>query len=268
MKVAIIYYSTYGHIVALAEAVKTGIAKSGKATQVDIFQVQETLTKEVLDKMHAPPKASYPIATLDTLVEYDAFVFGYPTRFGTLPAQLSEFLGQTGGLWATGALHGKPVTFFTSVSSQAGGQETTLRNFILYVAHHGLVYIPLGYGAAFADLSNMEEIHAGTPYGAATFAGGDGSRQVSALEKRIAKVQGESFALSAIKFVKSSPPKKAVKSEVTSAEKSSEKPADVKKPAETVKADAEKPALAARNAQSKPVKLDADKTGCAKCVIM
>lgn len=258
MKVAIIYYSTYGHIVSMAEAVKTGVAKSGKASQVTIFQVPETLTQEVLDKMHAPPKKNYPIATQETLTEYDAFIFGYPTRFGNLPAQLSEFLGQTGGLWASGALAGKPVTFFTSVSSSSGGQETTLRNFIPYVAHHGLVYIPLGYAPAFADLANMEEVHGGTPYGAATFAGADGSRQPSVLEKRIASTQGESFAKSAIKFVSSSS-KPSKKETPKAAAKPAEKP---------VEKSTEKPAQAARTTQSKPTAQVEEKSGCAKCVIM
>lgn len=204
MKVAIIYYSTYGHIVTMAEAVKAGIEQSGKASEVQIFQVPETLSKEVLEQMHAPPKADYPIATNDTLTEYDAFVFGYPTRFGTLPAQFVDFLGATGGLWASGALHGKPVALFTSVSSPGGAQETPFRNFLSYVAHHGLIYIPLGYGKAFAQITNLEEVHGGTPYGAATFAAADGSRQPSALEKEIATIQGQSFAESAIKFVSSS----------------------------------------------------------------
>ncbi|GEQ72427.1 hypothetical protein JCM33374_g6114 [Metschnikowia sp. JCM 33374] len=261
MKVAIIYYSTYGHIVTMAEAVKAGIEKSGKASKVQIFQVPETLPKEVLGKMHAPAKARYPLVSQETLVEYDAFVFGYPTRFGNLPAQLSEFLGQTGGLWASGALSGKPVTFFTSVSSSAGGQEVTLRNFIPYAAHHGLVYIPLGYGAAFADLTNMDEPHGGSPYGAATFAGADGSRQPSALEKRIASTQGETFANSAIKFVFSKTAKPAEKPAQKAA-------APVKKVQETASKVTEKPAQAARTTQSKMMAKHEEKSGCAKCVIM
>ena len=262
MKVAIIYYSTYGHIVAMAEAVKAGIEKTGKASKVTIFQVQETLPKEVLDKMHAPAKPSYPIATQETLTDYDAFVFGYPTRFGNLPAQLSEYLGQTGGLWASGALQGKPVTFFTSVSSASGGQETTLRNFLPYVAHHGLIYIPLGYGAAFPDLTNLDEVHGGSPYGAATLAGADGSRQPSVLEKRIASTQGEVFAKSAIKFVHTKEAPKA-----SAAAKTSDKTAT--KPAEKVaEKPAAKPAQEARTTQSKPTAQLEEKSGCAKCVIM
>lgn len=200
MKIAIIYYSTYGHVVTMAKAVKEGVEKSGKASQVDIFQVKETLPTEVLDKMYAPSKAEFPEATMETLVDYDAFIFGYPTRFGNLPAQMIDFFGQTGGLWASGALYGKPVGIFTSVSSPGGGQEATLRNFMSIIAHHGMIYIPLGYAKAFAEITNLDEVHGGTPYGAVCFAAGDGSRQPSALELKIANIQGESFTDLAIKF--------------------------------------------------------------------
>lgn len=216
MKVAIIIYSTYGHIVQLAEAAKKGVDASGSATAT-IFQVPETLPEEVLQKMHAPAKPDYPIATNDTLTEYDAFLFGYPTRFGTLPAQLVAYLNATGGLWASGALHGKPTGIFTSVSSPGGGQEATLRNFIPYIAHHGLIFVPLGYAKAFAEITNLEEVHGGTPYGAVTFAGADGSRQPSDLEKKIATIQGEDFVVQAAKFVTSSSSKSDKKSAPTAA---------------------------------------------------
>lgn len=200
----------------MAEAIKAGVEKSGKASKVDIFQVPETLSPEVLAKMHAPAKPAYPVATLDTLTSYDAFVFGYPTRFGTLPAQFVDFLGTTGGLWASGALHGKPVSLFTSVSSPGGAQETPFRNFFSYVAHHGLIYIPLGYAKAFAQLTDMSEVHGGTPYGAVTFAAADGSRLPSELEKTIATIQGQSFAESAIRFVDSDDSTIAEKTEMVS----------------------------------------------------
>lgn len=209
MKVAIIYYSTYGHVVAMAKAIQAGVQKSGKASQADIFQVPETLDQSVLAKLGAPPKAEFPVATVEVLEKYDAFVFGYPTRFGTLPAQLVDFLGQTSGLWVSGGLYGKPVALFTSVSSPGGGQEATLRNFFSYVAHHGMVYVPLGYGKAFPYLSNLEEVHGGTPYGAVCFSGADGSRQPSKLELTIAEVQGETFATTAVKFSKTLAPKQA-----------------------------------------------------------
>lgn len=200
MKIAIIHYSTYGHIATLAESIKAGIEKSGTAT-ADILQVPETLSSDILAKIHAPEKPAYKIVTAANITEYDALVFGYPTRFGTIPAQLSEFLATLGGLWATGGLHGKPVAIFTSTSSPGGGQEVTLRNFLSYVAHHGMIYVPLGYAKAFAQITSLDEVHGGTPYGALTFAGADGSRQVSALEKEIAFIQGESFAETAAKFV-------------------------------------------------------------------
>lgn len=225
MKVAIIIYSTYGHIVQMAEAAKKGVDASGSATAT-IFQVAETLPDEVLEKMHAPAKPDYPIATNDTLTEYDAFLFGYPTRFGNLPAQMVAYLNATGGLWASGALHGKPAGVFTSVSSPGGGQEATLRNFIPYIAHHGLIFVPLGYAKAFPEITNLEEVHGGTPYGAVTFAGADGSRQPSDLEKKIATIQGEDFVVQASKFVTSSSKSKSnEKSAPTAAAGSTEKTA-------------------------------------------
>lgn len=261
MKVAIIYYSTYGHILTLAEEIKAGVEKSGKASAVDIFQVPETLSPEVLEQLHAPPKADYPVASNATLTEYDAFVFGYPTRFGTLPAQFVDFLGGTGALWASGALHGKPVSLFTSVSSPGGAQETPFRNFFSYIAHHGLIYVPLGYAKAFAEITNLDEVHGGTPYGAVTFAGTDGSRQPSALEKKIANIQGESFAESAVKFVSTSSvssSETASGSEPTKAEATKQEVADVVKPA------AQRTAQTAATTAQK-----AEESGCGiKCVIV
>lgn len=205
MKIAIVHYSTYGHVATLAELIKQGIEHAGLVS-ADILQVPETLPSSVLEKLHAPPKPAYKVATAASLTEYDALVFGYPTRFGTVPAQMSEFLATLGGLWASGGLHGKPVAIFTSTSSPGGGQETTLRNFLSYIAHHGMIYVPLGYGRAFAQLTNLDEVHGGTPYGALTFAGADGSRQVSALEKEIAFIQGETFAEAAAKFAATAVP--------------------------------------------------------------
>lgn len=263
MKIAIVYYLTYGHIITLAKAFKEGAEKSGKDVQVDILQVPETLGKEVLDKMHAPAKADYPIATPEALVEYDALVFGFPTRFGTFPAQLTEFMGNTSGLWVSGGLAGKPVATFTSVSSSGGAQEATLRHFIAFAAHHGMVYIPLGYGKAFGDLTNLDEVHGGTPYGAATFAGADGSRQPSEVELRIASTQGETFATSAFKFVG---PAGAEKTHA-SAEKTAEKPAEAhadEKQQTTGQTSSTDP----RASQSKKDTSSKEKSTCAKCIIM
>lgn len=267
MKVAIVYYSTYGHVLTLAKAVKEGLESSGKVSKVDILQVAETLPKNVLAQMHAPEKPNYPIATPEKVAEYDALFFGYPTRFGNLPAQLVEFFGQTGGLWASGGLHGKPVGVFTSLSSSAGGQEVTMRAIFSYVAHHGMIFIPLGYGLAFPEITNLEEMHGGTPYGASTFAGVDGSRQPTALELKIARTQGENFAASAAKFVATSTstaaksaPEKTARKEVASTavadEKTETKPAA--KPAPQRQQKAETPSAAQK-----------EDSGCGvKCVIV
>lgn len=201
MKVAIIYYSTYGHIVTMAKLIKEGLDNSGLVAQADIFQVPETLTQEVLEKMHAPPKADYPIATMETLVEYDAFLFGVPTRFGNLPAQWKAFWDSTGSLWQQSSLFRKPAGLFISSGGQGGGQEITARNCLSILVHHGMLYIPLGYADAFAQITSFDEIHGSSPYGSGTIAGSDGSRVPSALELEIARIQGESFAKAAYKIV-------------------------------------------------------------------
>ena len=190
-KVAIIIYSLYHHIAQLAEEEKKGIEAAGG--QADIYQVPETLSEEVLTKMHAPAKPDYPIASAETLTQYDAFLFGIPTRFGNFPAQFKAFWDTTGGLWAQGALHGKYAGVFVSTGTQGGGQETTVVNSLSTLIHHGIIFVPLGYAKAFALQSNLDEIHGGSPYGAGTFAGADGSRQPTKLEKEIAFAQGKAF---------------------------------------------------------------------------
>ncbi|QEO23417.1 hypothetical_protein [Candidozyma auris] len=150
----------------MAESVKKGVeAAGGKA---DIYQIPETLSEEVLGKMGAPAKPNYPIATLDTLTSYDAFLFGIPTRFGNYPAQWKTFWDSTGGLWASGALY-----------------ETTVVNALSVLVHHGIIYVPLGYAKAFGQITNLNEVHGSSPYGAGSFAGADGSRQPSSLELRL-----------------------------------------------------------------------------------
>lgn len=190
-KVAIVIYSLYQHIAKLAEAQKAGIEAVG-GTAV-IYQVAETLSPEILKLLHAPPKPDYPIATPKTLTEYDGFLFGVPTRFGNYPAQFKTFWDQTGGLWASGALHGKYAGFFTSTGTPGGGQEITISNSLSVIVHHGIIYVPLGYGALFPKLANLDEVHGGSPWGAGTFAAGDGSRQPSKLELEIAEGQGGQF---------------------------------------------------------------------------
>ncbi|KAK9383549.1 flavoprotein-like protein [Kockiozyma suomiensis] len=189
-RVAIIVYTTYGHIAALAEAVKTGIESAGG--KASIFQVPETLPEAVLTAIHAPAKPDYPIATVDTLAEHDAYLFGVPTRYGTFPSQWKSFWDGTGALWASGGLIGKSAGFFVSTGTPQGGQETTISNSLSVLSHHGINYIPLGY-RAFPQQTSFEEFHGGSPWGSGTFAGADGSRQVTKLEKEIGEIQGSSF---------------------------------------------------------------------------
>ncbi|KAJ5378348.1 minor allergen Alt a 7 [Penicillium cataractarum] len=199
-KVAVVFYSMYGHIKALAEAEAKGIKDAGG--EADIYQIAETLPDEVLNKMYAPPKSEYPVATPDTLKDYDAVLFGIPTRFGNFPAQWKTFWDQTGGIWATGGYWGKYAGLFVSSGTLGGGQESTCIASMSTLAHHGMIYVPLGYKSVFPLLSNLEEIHGGSPWGAGTFASADGSRQPTALEFSIAEEQGKAFyqAVSKVAF--------------------------------------------------------------------
>jgi len=190
-KIAIVYYSLYGHILKLAEAEKKGIEAAGGSA--DILQVPETLSDDVLQKMHAAPKATYPVATAEKLLEYDAFLFGIPTRYGNFPAQWKAFWDRTGGIWAKGGYWGKYAGVFVSTGTPGGGQESTAIASLSTLAHHGIIYVPLGYGQAFPLLANLSEVHGGSPWGAGTFAGGDGSRQPTPLELEIAETQGKTF---------------------------------------------------------------------------
>ncbi|KAF5117818.1 hypothetical protein DV454_000912 [Geotrichum candidum] len=190
-KIAIIYYTTWGHVRNIALSVQAGVKAAGG--EADLFQIPETLSDEVLKKMHAPAKPEDPIATPETLKGYDGFLFGIPTRFGNFPAQWKAFWDATGGLWSTGALHGKYAGIFVSTGTPGGGQEITVLNALSVLAHHGLIYVPLGYKNSFAQLTNIEEVHGGSPWGAGAYANSDGSRTASALELEIAEIQGKSF---------------------------------------------------------------------------
>ncbi|KAG1830201.1 flavoprotein-like protein [Suillus variegatus] len=190
-KVAIIIYSMYGHIAKMAESVKGGIESAGGSAV--IYQIAETLPAEVLTKMYAPAKPSYPIITPAELANFDAFVFGVPTRYGNFPAQWKVFWDATGGLWASGALAGKFASVFVSTGTPGGGQEATIISSLSTLAHHGIIYVPLGYKNTFAQLTNISEVRGGSPWGAGTFAGPDGSRQPSALELELATIQGKGF---------------------------------------------------------------------------
>ncbi|KAF4463431.1 minor allergen alt a 7 [Fusarium albosuccineum] len=199
-KIAIVYYSMYGHIKQLAEAEKAGIEKAGGT--VDLFQIPETLSEEVLGKMHAPPKATdVPILSDPTTLEsYDAFLLGIPTRYGNFPAQWKAFWDMTGKQWASGGFWGKMAGIFVSTASMGGGQETTAQNAISTLTHHGIIYVPFGYAKAFGILTDLSEVRGGSAWGAGTFAGGDGSRQPSAKELELAQIQGEHFYQTVAKY--------------------------------------------------------------------
>ncbi|KAF8994965.1 flavoprotein-like protein [Cyathus striatus] len=173
-KIAIIIYSLYGHVADCNR--KKGIESAGGSAEIFmIYRVPETLTPDVLEKVRAPPKRGYPTAERDTLKEYNAFLFGIPTRYGNMPAQVKSYWDATGHLWVTGALYGK----------YAGrGQETTALTFLTTLVHQGI---------AVNQLSTLDEPHGGSPWGAGTFAAPDGSRHPSALELEIAEIQGRNF---------------------------------------------------------------------------
>uniref|UniRef100_A0A061SPA8 NAD(P)H dehydrogenase (quinone) n=1 Tax=Tetraselmis sp. GSL018 TaxID=582737 RepID=A0A061SPA8_9CHLO len=187
--VYVVYYSMYGHVKKLADSVASGLQEAG--VEVRLFQVPETLPEEVLQKMSAPAKPDDPIITAEQLVEADGVLFGIPTRFGMMASQMKSFLDSTGGLWLNGRLIGKPAGMFCSTGSQGGGQETTALTAITQLAHHGMLFVPLGYSNM--KLADMSELHGGSPYGAGTFAGSDGSRNPSDLELELARHQGKMF---------------------------------------------------------------------------
>lgn len=197
-KVLVLYYSSYGHIEAMAEAVAEG-ARSVSGTIVDIKRVPELVPDEVAAAAHIKVNQAAPIATPDELANYDAIIFGTPTRFGNMAAQMRNFLDQTGGLWFANALVGKVGSVFCSTASQHGGQETTITSFHTTLLHHGMVIVGLPY--TFKGNSEMGEISGGTPYGATTLAGNDGSRMPSANELDGARFQGNHVAQIATKLV-------------------------------------------------------------------
>lgn len=188
-KVLVLYYSMYGHIETMANAVAEG-ARGAGAT-VDIRRVPDLVPEEVARKAGAKMDQKAPLATVDELVNYDAIIFGTPTRFGNMCAQMRNFLDQTGGLWFTGKLVGKVGSVFTSTASQHGGQETTITSFHTTLLHHGMVIVGTPY--IIPELQEMGEICGGGPYGAATLAG-NGSRQPSEKELTIARFQGKHVA--------------------------------------------------------------------------
>jgi NAD(P)H dehydrogenase (quinone) len=195
-KVLVLYYSTYGHIETMAQAVAEG-ARSAGAT-VDIKRVPETVPVEIAGPAHYKLDQAAPIATIDELPSYDAIIVGTPTRFGRMPAQMASFLDQAGGLWASGALHGKVGGAFTSTATQHGGQEVTLFSVITNLLHFGMVIVGLPY--SHQGQMTLDEIVGGSPYGATTIAGGQGQRQPSAIELDGARFQGRLIAETANKL--------------------------------------------------------------------
>ncbi len=188
-KVLVLYYSMYGHIETMANAVAEG-ARGAGAT-VDIRRVPDLVSEDVARKAGAKLDQKAPLATVDELANYDAIIFGTPTRFGNMCAQMRNFLDQTGGLWFTGKLVGKVGSVFTSTASQHGGQETTITSFHTTLLHHGMVIVGTPY--IIPELQEMGEICGGGPYGASTIAG-NGSRQPSEKELTIARFQGKHVA--------------------------------------------------------------------------
>ena len=198
-KVLVLYYSSYGHLEQMADAVAEGARSAG--AEVDIRRVAETAPPEVVAAAHFKTDTAHPVIEgPDKLAEYDAIIVGAPTRFGRMPSQMAAFWDTTGGLWARGALIGKVGGAFTSTASQHGGQETTLFSIITNLLHQGLTIVGLDYG--FKGQMKLDEIVGGSPYGATTIAAGDGSRQPHAEELEGARYQGRRIAEVAAKVAK------------------------------------------------------------------
>ena len=195
-KVLVLYHSAYGHVEAMAQAVAEGAREAGAS--VDIKRVPETVPEEIARAAHFKLDQDAPIATVDDLVNYDAIIVGVGTRFGRMASQMAAFWDQAGGLWATGALHGKVGGAFTSTATQHGGQETTLFSIITNLLHFGLTIVGLDYG--HAGQMTLDEVTGGSPYGASTIAGGDGSRQPTQNELLGARYQGRKIAQTAAKL--------------------------------------------------------------------
>ncbi len=201
MKVLIPFYSLYGHVYKMAQAVAEGAAQV-KGARVELRRVPETLPNEVIEKMGAVEAqkalADIPVCTVDDLRDADAIIFGTPTRFGNMCGQMRQFLDSTGSLWQSGGLVGKVGSVFTSTASQHGGQETTITSFHLTLFHHGMVVVGLPY--AFQGQLRMDQITGGSPYGASTIAGAAGERQPSDNELDAARFQGNHVATIATKL--------------------------------------------------------------------
>ena len=201
-KVLVLYYSTYGHIERMADAVAEG-ARSVDEVEVTVKRVPESMPEDVARKAGAKLDQRAPVASPGELGQYDAIVFGTPTRFGNMAAQMRNFLDQTGGLWAKGALIGKVGSVFASTATQHGGQESTILSFHTTLLHHGMLVVGLPYSAA--GQTRIDEVTGGSPYGATTIAGGKGERNPSENELKLARFQGRHVALIARKLAAHAP---------------------------------------------------------------
>lgn len=195
-KMLVLYYSSYGHVETMAQALAEGARGAG--AQVSVKRVPETAPPEIAKGAGFKLDQAAPIATVEELADYDAIVIGTPTRYGRMPSQMAAFLDRTGGLWAKGALNGKVGSAFTSTATQHGGQETTLMSVITNLLHFGMVVVGLPY--SFQGQMRLDEITGGAPYGATTIAGGKGERQPSANELEAARFQGRHVAEIAAKL--------------------------------------------------------------------
>jgi NAD(P)H dehydrogenase (quinone) len=195
-KVLVLYYSAYGHIEAMANAVAEGAREAGASA--DVKRVPELVPPEVAKASHCKLDQAAPVAKVEDLASYDAVIVGTGTRFGRMASQMANFLDQAGGLWARGALHGKVGGAFTSTATQHGGQETTLFSIITNLLHFGMTIVGLNYG--FTGQMEHNDVTGGSPYGATTIAGGDGSRQPTENELSGARYQGRAIAETAKKL--------------------------------------------------------------------
>jgi len=189
-RILVLYYSMYGHVETMASAIADG-ARSVKGADVTVKRVPETIPPDVAQRNGVKLDQAAPVATPSELADYDAIIFGTPTRFGNMAAQMRNFLDQTGGLWVKGGLVGKVGSVFSSTGT-GGGNESTIMSFVNTLMHHGMVYVGLPY--ACPELADVSEVKGGSPWGAATIAGADGSRQPTAKELSQARFQGQHVA--------------------------------------------------------------------------
>ncbi len=196
-KVLVLYYSSYGHTGAMADAIAKGAREAG--AHVDVKRVPETAPEDVVESAGFQHDESHAVAAVDDLKDYDAIIVGSPTRYGRLTSQMAAFWDQTGGLWQNGGLVGKVGAAFTSTASQHGGQETTQFSILTNLLHHGMIIVGLDYG--FDGQLTLEAVHGNSPYGASTIAAGDGSRQPSELDLAGATYLGRRVAQTAAKLI-------------------------------------------------------------------